>query len=104
MQKTLLASLIGATLAITGCAEQAPSNSVNETAQVSESSAGVMNDNPFFQPFALQYGAPDFRIIEDDHFLPAFERGMAEQMAEVEAIANNPEAPTFENTLAAHGA
>lgn len=102
MQKTLLASLIGTALAITGCAEQAPAPTVTESAQVSESANDTVSmENPFFQPFALQYEAPDFRIIEDEHFLPAFERGMAEQMAEIEAIANNPEAPTFANTLEA---
>ncbi|EGN76254.1 Zn-dependent oligopeptidase [Idiomarina sp. A28L] len=101
MKKTILASLIGASLAITGCSEQVPSQTT-ETASVNESaaaSAEMAVENPFFQASTLQYQAPDFRVINDDHFLPAFERGMQEHMAEVEAIANNPEAPTFENTI-----
>ncbi|RUO34438.1 dipeptidyl carboxypeptidase II [Aliidiomarina shirensis] len=103
MKKTILASLIGASLAITGCSEQAPAPTV-EQESVSESAsanAEMAVENPFFQASTLQYQAPDFRVINDDHFLPAFERGMEEHMAEVEAIANNPEAPTFENTIVA---
>ncbi|MFU8785173.1 M3 family metallopeptidase [Aliidiomarina sp.] len=99
MKKTILASLIGATLAITGCSEQAPTQT-SETAPAAES-ATMAVENPFFQASSLQYQAPDFRLIRDEHFLPAIERGMAEQLAEIEAIANNPEAPTFENTLVA---
>ena len=99
MKKTILASLIGASIAITGCSEQAPTQT-SETAPAAES-ATMAAENPFFQASSLQYQAPDFRLIRDEHFLPAIERGMAEQLAEIEAIANNPEAPTFENTLVA---
>ena len=56
-------------------------------------------DNPFFQPSPLPYGLPPFADITDDHFGPAFDRGMAEQLAEVEAIVANPDAATFENTV-----
>ncbi|RUO20066.1 dipeptidyl carboxypeptidase II [Aliidiomarina iranensis] len=103
MKKTILASLIGASLAITGCSEPAPTQT-SETASMNESSstnAEASVQNPFFQASTLQYQAPDFRVINDDHFLPAFERGMEEHMAEIEEIANNPEAPTFENTIVA---
>jgi len=99
MKKTILASLIGATLAITGCSEQAPTQT-SETAPAAES-ATMAAENPFFQASSLQYQAPDFRLISDEHFLPAFERGMAEHLAEIEAIANNPEPASFENTLVA---
>jgi peptidyl-dipeptidase Dcp len=44
---------------------------------------------------------PDFGAIRDQDFAPAFEAGMAEQRREIAAIAGNPEAPTFENTLVA---
>ncbi|NGP53032.1 M3 family metallopeptidase [Thioalkalivibrio sp. XN8] len=57
--------------------------------------------NPFFTASALPYQVPPFDQIRDEHYLPAFERGMAEELAEIEAIANNPEAPTFENTIVA---
>jgi peptidyl-dipeptidase Dcp len=44
---------------------------------------------------------PPFDQIADEHYLPAFERGMAEQLIEIETIANNAEPPTFENTIVA---
>ena len=58
-------------------------------------------DNPFFveSPLPLQY--PQFDRITDAHFAPAFERGMAEHLAEVEAIANQKAKPSFENTIVA---
>lgn len=55
--------------------------------------------NPFFSPSTLPYGLPPFAEIEDEHFLPAFEKGMAEQRAEVEAITGSAEEPTLANTL-----
>ncbi|MFC5996243.1 M3 family metallopeptidase [Pseudonocardia hispaniensis] len=58
-------------------------------------------DNPFLAPSPLPYQLPDYRRITDAHFAPAFEAGMAQQRAEVEAIAANPEPPTFENTVVA---
>ncbi len=55
--------------------------------------------NPFFEPSQLPYALPPFGEITDDHFAPAFDRGMAEQVAEIEAIVADPEDPTFDNTL-----
>ncbi|GGB95970.1 M3 family metallopeptidase [Cellulomonas carbonis] len=55
--------------------------------------------NPFANPSDLPYGLPDFTLVRDEHYLPAFEAGMAEERAEVEAIATNPEPPTEENVL-----
>ena len=57
--------------------------------------------NPFFTESTLPYAVPPFDRIDDGHYMPAFERGMAEQLDEVEAIANASEPPTFENTLVA---
>lgn len=58
-------------------------------------------ENPFFVASSLPYALPPFDRIEDIHFVPAFERGMAEEISEVGAIAANPEAATFENTIVA---
>ena len=58
-------------------------------------------DNPFFAPSDLPYALPPFDRISEEHYLPAFRRGMAEQRAEVAAIAAEPEPPTFDNTLVA---
>ncbi|MFC4588372.1 M3 family metallopeptidase [Sphaerisporangium corydalis] len=60
-----------------------------------------MTENPFFAPSALPYRLPPFAEIREEHYAPAFERGMAEQLAEVEAIAGSADPPTFDNTVAA---
>ncbi|MBS2099548.1 M3 family metallopeptidase [Carboxylicivirga linearis] len=57
--------------------------------------------NPFFTDYNTPFNVPPFDKIEVKHYLPAFEKGIAEQKAEVEKIINNPEAPTFENTIVA---
>jgi len=61
----------------------------------------VTTDNPFFAASELPYQLPPFDRIEIGHYLPAFERGMAEQRAEVAAIAAEPAPPTFDNVLVA---
>ena len=58
-----------------------------------------MTGNPFFAESALPYRLPPFDRIDDEHYRPAFERGMAEQIEEIEAIAARPDPPTFENTI-----
>ncbi|KAA3620077.1 MAG: M3 family peptidase [Calditrichaeota bacterium] len=58
-------------------------------------------DNPFFQTWDTPYGVPPFDQIEDAHFMPAYEQGMADQLAEIEVIATRVEAPTFANTIEA---
>lgn len=55
--------------------------------------------NPFFTPSTLPYQLPPFAEIRDEHYLPAFERGMEEQLAEVDAIVRTDEPATFENTM-----
>jgi peptidyl-dipeptidase Dcp len=57
--------------------------------------------NPFYAPSTLPYQAPPFDKIKDTDYQPAMEAGMAEQLKEIEAIANNPAPATFENTLVA---
>jgi peptidyl-dipeptidase Dcp len=58
-------------------------------------------DNPFVIQGSLPYQFPPFDKIKDDDYAPAFKQGMAEQLKEVEAIASNPEKPTFDNTIVA---
>ncbi len=57
--------------------------------------------NPFYAPSTLPFQAPPFDKIKDSDYQPAIDAGMAQQIKEVEAIANNPAPPTFENTLVA---
>ncbi|KKO44955.1 dipeptidyl carboxypeptidase II [Arsukibacterium ikkense] len=100
MRKTLLATAIGTIFALSACSDNTAPTQVT-TSPAAVESTEVSSSNPFFQQSSLQYQAPDFNAINDDHFLPAFAEGMARHMAEVEAIANNPAAPTFDNTLVA---
>ena len=60
-----------------------------------------MKENPFLTEWDTPYGVPPFDQIKAEHYLPAFEVAMAQQKAEIDSIANNPEAPTFENTVEA---
>lgn len=70
-------------------------------AAMSEAAMPDSQSNPFFTESTLPLKYPHFDQIQDSHFGPAFDRGMAEQLKEVEAIANNSEKPTFENTIIA---
>ncbi|KQK24977.1 dipeptidyl carboxypeptidase [Chryseobacterium aquaticum] len=60
-----------------------------------------LSSNPFMKKSKLQYEAPEFDKIKDEHFKPAFEFGLKQHDAEILAIANNPKAATFENTIVA---
>ena len=57
--------------------------------------------NPLLSESSAPFGAPEFDKIENEHYLPAFEAGIAEAKAEIDAIVANQEEPTFENTIEA---
>ena len=57
--------------------------------------------NPLLTESTAPFGAPQFDKIENEHYLPAFEQGIAEAKAEIDAIVANPDEPTFENTIEA---
>jgi peptidyl-dipeptidase Dcp len=63
--------------------------------------ASAARQNPFFTPSPLPFQAPPFDTIKDSDYAPAIEEGMKRQLAEIRAVANNPEAPTFANTIEA---
>jgi peptidyl-dipeptidase Dcp len=63
--------------------------------------AVTSSSNPFFAPSPLPLHYPQFDRIRDSDFAPAFDAGMAEQLKQVQAIADNPQPPTFDNTLLA---
>ena len=70
----------------------------------SRADSNAMSDNtpnPFLTESRLYFKFPPFDQIKDTDYAPAFERGMAEQQAEIEAIADQTEPPTLENTLVA---
>ncbi|NKF49529.1 M3 family metallopeptidase [Shewanella sp. WXL01] len=97
MRKSLIAVAITSTLLMTACQQMntsAPQQAVSATEQ-------QVVANPFFVKSELQYQAPDFTQIKDEHFMPAFELGMQQHLKEIDAIANNPAPATFENTFVA---
>src|SRR5205809_1827345 len=69
--------------------------------QVTAVSAADPIDNPLLKESTLPYHLPPFDQIKDQHFVPAMEAGMRDQLKEVDAVANNSEKPTFENTVVA---
>ncbi|WP_417760148.1 M3 family metallopeptidase [Shewanella sp.] len=107
MRKTLIAVMLGQLLLVTGCSQ---SDEANETtantaakapAATPDTTANTAQQNPLFSTSQLQYQAPDFSAIKTEHFQPALEAGIAAQMAEVLAIAEQTDAPTFANTIEA---
>ena len=81
------------TLTTTGCSPSEPAGSLADVS---------MNEtNPFFDESVLPHQLPPFDQIDDAHYLPAFERGMTQQLEEVDAIAHATAPPTLENTLVA---
>src|SRR5205085_10297859 len=70
----------------------------SQTATAPNAAAGA---NPFFAESALPFQAPPFDKIKESDYQPALEEGMQRQLAEVLAIANCSDAPTFANTIEA---
>ena len=71
------------------------------SAQTATAAANFGPSNPFYAPSTLPFQAPPFGKIKDSDYQPAIDAGMAQQIVEVESIANNPAPPTFENTIVA---
>ena len=89
-----LALAIAASLA--GCTAAVTEESAQETWMSTSDYAG-----PFAQASTLDLHYPQFDKIKDSDFAPAFDAGMAEQLREIDAIANDPAEPTFQNTIVA---
>jgi peptidyl-dipeptidase Dcp len=67
----------------------------------SEPQKATNMENPFFKEWATPFGVPPFDQIREEHFVPAIEEGIKQQEAEILAIVNNQETPTFKNTIQA---
>ncbi len=59
-------------------------------------------ENPLFSEFNTPFNAPPFDLIDNEHYLPAFVEAIKQREAEIDAIVDNPEPPTFENTILAY--
>ena len=73
----------------------------NSGKKKSMDTAKDLASNPFMHASILPFQAPDFKKINNSDFEPAFEEGLKEHLSEIDKIANNTEAPTFDNTLVA---
>jgi peptidyl-dipeptidase Dcp len=92
----------GLVMAIIAASAGAQSNAAGANAAQPNSRAAKFGpSNPFYAASTLPFEAPPFDKIKDSDYQPAIEAGMAEQIREVEAIANNPAPPTFDNTVVA---
>ncbi|AVR47028.1 peptidyl-dipeptidase Dcp [Christiangramia fulva] len=92
MKRIILAPAIALALIVGAC---------NDGEKQEAKKTASNENNPLLQASELPYGTANFDAIEDSDFQPAMEKGMEEQMEEIEKIANNPEPATFENTLVA---
>ena len=103
MKKTLLASAIASVLALSACTDNKPAaeQQTPAPAVAAKQGADATMANPLLTVSPLQYQAPQFDLIKVEHYLPAMEAGITENAAEIETIANNTEAATFDNTIVA---
>jgi peptidyl-dipeptidase Dcp len=96
-----MGSLLKMAMVALASAAMAGAGGMGAAGQAVEKTAVFGPANPFYAESTLPYHAPPFDRIKDTDYQPALEAGMAAQIKEVEEIANNPAAPTFENTLVA---
>jgi peptidyl-dipeptidase Dcp len=102
----LLVPFLVVLASVPACSERAEPPAAAVTAVSTETVAidaqeGDLAENPFFEDWDTPFGIPPFDRIRDEHYKPAFERGIEELRADVAAIRDNPEPPTFENTVEA---
>lgn len=97
MKKNVLSLFLISTLLLnTGC------NTMKTNSAASEPVVNAtLASNPFMKKSSLQYQAPEFDKIKDEHFRPAFEYGLQQQLFELSEITGNKAAPTFDNTILA---
>jgi len=97
-----LAGAISLSLGLSGCSKPEVETAPTAAAAAADAEpASQAEPNPFDAPSSLPLMAPDFSKIRDEHYLPALQEGMRQQLAEIETIASNPEPATVENTLEA---
>jgi len=83
------------------CATGSPAIAGQSARSQQTAPPAAARQNPLLSPSALPFHAPPFDRIRDADFQPAIERGIRDQHAEIERIANNPAPPTFDNTIVA---
>lgn len=87
-------------VALAGC-DNASKTETSQPTETVQQTQNVEASNPFYQEYTTPYSIPPFEKIKIEHYKPALDRGISEQIADIDAIANNPEAPSFDNTIEA---
>jgi peptidyl-dipeptidase Dcp len=102
--KNTLAAGIAA-VALVACGGEEPAETTADPTAPQQPEISVseaeLEGNPFLSEWDTPFGIQPFDAIEDRHFMPAFKKGVLELRAEIEAITDNPEPPTFDNTIVA---
>ena len=101
MKSSLSLLALALTGFLAGCAGGTDANKDSETSSTPQQAATANPANPFFTESPLPLHFPQFDKIKDSDYAPAFDRGMADHLKEVAAIADNGDAPTFDNTILA---
>src|SRR5574337_1546507 len=96
-----LALAIALSGSMAACADTGSGKSESAASPAQTDALAADATNPLLHESTLPLHYPPFDRIRDSDFAPAFDRGMAEQLKEVQAIAGNTEAPTFDNTIVA---
>jgi peptidyl-dipeptidase Dcp len=96
-----LALAIALSGSMAACTDTGSDKNASATSQAQTDAVAADAGNPFFSESPLPLHYPQFDKIKDSDFAPGFDRGMAEHLKEVQAIAGNAEAPTFDNTIVA---
>jgi peptidyl-dipeptidase Dcp len=96
-----LALAIALSGSMAACTDTGSGKNESATSHAQTDAVAADAGNPFFSESPLPLHYPQFDKIRDSDFAPAFDRGMAEHLGEVQAIAGNAEAPTFDNTIVA---
>lgn len=87
-------------LAMAGAMAPVTAQAADAALQVAQAETNIMtSDNPFFHKWTTRFGVPPYDAIKPEHFKPAYEKAMADQLAEIKAITDNKDAPTFANTI-----
>ena len=95
MKFKIIIGLLSCILFMDGCTVPTPKTITVESTTVST------EQNPFYTESSLYMKYPEFDKIKNKHYTPAFEKGMADHMAEIDAIAERADSPTLENTIIA---
>ena len=93
MKFRIITGLLSCIFFMGGCTVPTPKTITMDSTTVST------EQNPFYTESSLYMKYPEFDKIKNKHYIPAFEKGMADHMAEIDAIAERADSPTLENTI-----